>query len=105
MASIQKAEELYSGIPPKGPEDIYFQACMKALHAGLQAAGKADAALTPADRAEQQRLADEAMALLKKAALAGYANLSRYKNDGPLESLRSRPDFQELLKSLGRPPA
>ena len=42
------------------------------------------------------------MALLTQAVLAGYANPSRFKNDPAIESLRSRPDFQELLRSLSR---
>jgi hypothetical protein len=100
QASIQKAEELYSSIPPKGPEDIYFRACMKALHAGLRTGGKADGELTAA-RAERERDIGEAMGLLKQAVAAGYANFSRFKSDSPLDVLRPRPDFQELLQSLG----
>ena len=50
IASIRKAEELYAGIPPKAPEDIYFRACMKALHGGLLGANKAEQSLS-ADRA------------------------------------------------------
>ena len=98
-ASIRKSEELYADIPPKGPEDIYFRAGMKALHAGLLGANKAE---TAAQSSERQHLADEAMALLKQAVHAGYANPSRFKNDPAIESLRSRPDFQELLRSLSR---
>jgi eukaryotic-like serine/threonine-protein kinase len=104
IASIRKAEELYAGIPPKGPEDIYFRAGMKALHGGLLGANKTEQALSASERSERQRLADEAMALLKQAVAAGYANASRFQNDRPLDSLRSRPDFQELLRSLGRSP-
>ncbi len=102
-ADIRMAQELYSSIPPKGPEDIYFQACLKALHAGLQMSGKADSELTSAARADRDREAGEAVALLKLAVAAGYSNPSRYRTDAPLDSLRARPDFQELLNSLGRP--
>ena len=98
--SIRQAEELYAGIPPKGPEDIYFQACMKALQAGLIEAGKPEG---EPERAARQRQTDQAMELLKQSVAAGYANPSRFKKDSPLDSLRSRPDFQELLRSLGQP--
>ncbi|MGO9470765.1 MAG: protein kinase domain-containing protein [Isosphaeraceae bacterium] len=103
IASIKKAEDLYAGIPPKGPEDIYFRACMKALRAGLTGANKGETELSSSERSDRQHLADQAMALLKQAALAGYANPTRFRNDQPLESLRSRPDFQELLRSLAPP--
>ncbi len=103
IASIKKAEDLYAGIPPKGPEDIYFRACMKALRTGLTGANKPEPKISASERSERQRFADEAMALLKQAAAAGYANPSRFTNDSPLEPLRSRPDFQELLQSLTKP--
>ena len=97
--SIRQAEELYAGIPPKAPEDIYFQACMKALQAGLIEAGKPEG---EPERAERQRRADQAMELLKQSVAAGYAYTSRFKKYSPLDSLRSRPDFQDLLRSLGQ---
>jgi tetratricopeptide (TPR) repeat protein len=98
LQSIVKAEELYAGVPPKSPEDIYFQACLKAMRSGLLGAGKAEADLTPAERAEQRRTADEAMSLLEKGGAAGYRSVPLLKNDPPLEPLRSRPDFQKLLR-------
>jgi serine/threonine-protein kinase len=101
--SIRQAEELYTGIPPKGPEDIYFQACMKALGAGLVGAGRLERELSPAERDERRKDADEAMVLLKRAIAAGYSNPARLTKDPSLESLRSRPDFQELLRSTARP--
>jgi serine/threonine-protein kinase len=102
IQSVRKAEELYTGIPPKGPEDIYFQAGLKALRITALGAGKSTADMSVAELKEQKTAADEAMALLKKAALAGYSNPVRIKNDPPLESLRSRADFQELIGSLGK---
>jgi serine/threonine protein kinase/tetratricopeptide (TPR) repeat protein len=89
LREITKAEELYAGVPPKGPEDVYFQACMKAMRAGLT---------NEADREGRQRAADEAMALLKQAFAAGYWNVNRLKNDPPLAPLRDRPEFQDVLK-------
>jgi hypothetical protein len=100
-ADIRMAQELYSTIPPKGPEDIYFQAGMKALHAGLQTVGKADSELTAAARADRDREAGEAVALLKQAVAAGYSNPSRYRTDAPLNSLRTRPDFSGAAQVVG----
>jgi eukaryotic-like serine/threonine-protein kinase len=103
IASIRKSEELYTGIPPKGPEDIYFKGCIKALECGLVGKGKKAQELSPAERGERQRFALEAIALLREAAAAGFSNPSHFKNDPALEPLRSRQDFQELLQSLGKP--
>jgi hypothetical protein len=47
--------------------------------------------------------ADQAMALLKQAITAGFSNPSHLKNDPPLGSLRSQPDFQELMRPSDRP--
>lgn len=98
LRAIRRSEDLYTGIPPKGPEDIYFQACLKAMSAGL-AAGVGNAhAPAPEHSATATQLADEAMTLLKKAVAAGYSNPNRLRNDPPLTSLRTRADFQALLK-------
>jgi serine/threonine-protein kinase len=99
IESIRKCEEMYTGIPPKGPEDIYFKGCIKALECGLVGKGKNPQELSAAERTERERFALEAIALLKQAAAAGFSNPSHYKNDPALESLRSRPEFQELLRS------
>lgn len=76
---------------------------MKALRGGLTGANKPEPKLSASERSERQRFAGEAMALLKQAAAAGYANPSRFQNDPALESLRSRSDFQELLRALREP--
>jgi tetratricopeptide (TPR) repeat protein len=99
IASIRKAEELYAGIPPKGPEDIYFRAGMKALQGGLLGANKAERELSASERSERLRLADEAMALLKQAVAAGYANQSRFKKQTPPSRLNRRGRSREGLSS------
>jgi serine/threonine-protein kinase len=103
IESIRRCEEMYTGIPPKGPEDIYFKGCIKALVCRLVGKGKSAQELSPAERTDQERFALEAIALLKQAAAAGFSNPSHYKNDPALVSLRSRPDFRELVQSLSRP--
>jgi hypothetical protein len=92
---IAKAVELYTGIPPKGPEDIYFQACLKSMHAGLL-----DKEGTGPAKAQARRLVVEAIVLLKQAAAAGYANPHRFDNDAALNALRGHADFNALRQSL-----
>jgi hypothetical protein len=101
--AARKAEERYAGIPPKEPIDVFFRAGLLALRARLIGAGKADAALDAGERAERRCLADEAMGPLKRAVAYGFRNVNAMRSDYALESPRSRPDFQELLRSLERP--
>jgi serine/threonine-protein kinase len=103
VTSMEKAEELYKGIPPKEPEDLYFQACMKSTRAGLVGNGQDEKTLSPADQSDRKRLADEALAVLRQAASQGYSNATRFRLDPALAPLRSRPEFEELLRSLERP--
>ncbi len=105
LRAINEAESLYEGIPPKGPEDIYFKACLKSMKSGLIGAGKSAEALSDAERAASRESADEAIRLLKDAAAAGYGSRSRFEHDPPLDPIRSRPDFQELVQSLDTPNA
>jgi tetratricopeptide (TPR) repeat protein len=102
IKSIAKAEELYTGIPPKGPEDIYFQACLSAMRAGLVAGGKPDTELSLAERAERLHFGDLAMARLKQARAAGYWPAGLLASDPALDSLRGRLDFQEMLRSVSK---
>jgi serine/threonine-protein kinase len=79
---------------------LYGLACVEAL-ALTAAAG--DAKLAPDER---QRLAEayaaRGLALVEKARAAGYfqapANRERLKTDPDLASLRSRPEFEQLLR-------
>jgi serine/threonine-protein kinase len=100
IKTIVKAEELYSGIPPKGPEDIYFQACLRAMRAGLVAGGKPEPELSAAERAERLRFADLAIERLKQAVAAGYRPADLLASDPALDPLRGRLDFQEILRSV-----
>jgi hypothetical protein len=60
-----------------------------------------DAALPEAQRAELARsYADRAMTTLRLAVEHGYKDAARLKTDPYFASVRSRPDFQEVLAGL-----
>jgi hypothetical protein len=52
------------------------------------------------DAALSERYAARAVALLRQAVDAGYANAGHMRKDSDLDSLRRREDFRELLKKL-----
>jgi serine/threonine-protein kinase len=100
LRQVEQAENIYGDTPPKGPEDVYFQACLKALRAGLVGAGKPERAVTPAEREDRRRAAGSAMDYLKRAVAGGFSDPTKLRNHRELEPLRSRADFQELLHSI-----
>jgi serine/threonine-protein kinase len=53
--------------------------------------------------AERRPQADRAMAVLKRAVAKGYRSVEVLRTDPNLDPLRSRTDFQELLRELGFP--
>jgi serine/threonine-protein kinase len=55
------------------------------------------------DPAERRAYADRAMATLRRAVDAGNRDLGAIRSDRSLDSLRSRTDFQELLRDLAFP--
>jgi serine/threonine-protein kinase len=57
----------------------------------------------PAASDRQREDADHAVAILRRLIAHGYANLASLKNDPDLDSLRSRADFQGLLRDLEFP--
>ena len=100
LQDIAKAEELYDGIPPKGPEDAYFQGCLKAMRAELIGGGKPDAELSAVERDERLREAIAGIQRLEQAVAMGYRNPALYRNDPALAALRPLPEFEDLVRSL-----
>ncbi len=72
-------------------------ACLSSLINGQPAI------LTDTRRGEAARHLDEAMTALRQAANAGYRMVERYTSSAPLEPLRSRADFQDLIRDLTFP--
>ncbi len=56
----------------------------------------------PKEKQDQlaQRYADQSINLLREAIKRGFKEVERFKKDKELNSLRMRPDFQELTKEL-----
>lgn len=75
------------------PEQLYDAACAYALCAG--------AARNPVANAPGlEKLAEEAMALMKQAVAKGYKDAAHMKQDKDLDALRERDDFKKLLAEL-----
>jgi serine/threonine-protein kinase len=99
--ALTEADEL-AQVKVLSGQACYGLACLHALAA--TAAGK-DGRLPPAERKERAgRQAARAVALLGRAQGAGFfqqpANRERLKKDGDLEPLRSREEFQKLLRQV-----
>jgi tetratricopeptide (TPR) repeat protein len=79
----------------KDAQAHYNVACILARCAPLAAS---DDRLTDAKRKELERsYGDQAMAALQSARQDGFKDVALLKKDGDLDTLRARPDFQELL--------
>jgi tetratricopeptide (TPR) repeat protein len=95
VASLRRAIALRGELPTLSLEARYDLASNQALLATL-AKGKASG-LTAA---EGQAAADVSLEMLRQAVAAGYANLARLRADSDLDVLRSRSEFQKLLKDV-----
>jgi serine/threonine protein kinase/tetratricopeptide (TPR) repeat protein len=81
-----------------GQSNDYNIACVFALSSA--AAGN-DSKLAPADRTRlKEQYADRAMEFLHRAVAKGYQNAPSIKIDPDLAPLRSRDDFQKLVREL-----
>ncbi len=79
-------------------EPLYYLA---GCHAGLGGiAGAAGSGLSASEGAVEL---DRAMALLRRAADAGFHNVDRMRRDPDLDPLRARPDFQAMMADLAFP--
>jgi tetratricopeptide (TPR) repeat protein len=86
---------------PRSYADRYCELARDyALCIPLAGGAKAEGQWTPDERAERSRLADAAMAALKRAVEGGFLNADRIENDPDLEPLRPREDFRSLLESI-----
>jgi tetratricopeptide (TPR) repeat protein len=85
---------------PKDPEQLFAGA--REVAGGIASMSHWQLHPSPALLAERDRLADRAMAILRRAVANGFKDHKKLAEEEQLVFLRSRPDFQELLKALTR---
>jgi serine/threonine-protein kinase len=98
---LSKAEKLFDGLPILDPEDLYFRACLLALHVPL--VGSSAGAPSAGEQAERRKFADRAMEALRRAAAAGFKPVHLLERNPDLDPLRDRPDFRLLMLELAFP--
>jgi serine/threonine protein kinase/tetratricopeptide (TPR) repeat protein len=97
-AKLAEAAEQIARCGDDAAGDAYDAACALSLGVSL-AAG--DAALTEAKRKQvAQTYADRALALLREAVGHGWKDAAHMKKDTDLDPLRTRDDFQKLIRDL-----
>jgi serine/threonine protein kinase len=95
---FRSSVKVREGVSAPTPEQLYDLACTRAKLAG--AAADSGSHLSPAEaRAE----ADQAMAVLRRAAAAGFNSAEKIQKDPDLESLQTRDDFKKLIEELRQP--
>jgi serine/threonine protein kinase/tetratricopeptide (TPR) repeat protein len=83
-----------------GQVNYYNIACVFAVSS---AAAENDGKLAPADRTRlKAQYADRAMEFLRQAVALGYQEIPQLNGDPELASLRSREDFQKLVRDVER---
>jgi serine/threonine-protein kinase len=85
---------------PDTPTERFKVAVEAALVIPLVGAGKKE--LSTEELAQQRDFADKAMEMLRAAVARGYRDGNQLRTHSALAPLRARPDFQSLVKSLGK---
>jgi tetratricopeptide (TPR) repeat protein/tRNA A-37 threonylcarbamoyl transferase component Bud32 len=93
--------ELWEKLKRTDRASLYNAACYRAVTARVLRATD----MSPETLKQADAEADQAMAWLRHAVTAGYANLKNLRQDTDLDALRDRADFQRLVTELeaGKP--
>ncbi len=83
-----------------GGDSIYTYDLACAISLASGAAGQIRAGTPGYDRDEAERLAVRAIATLRRSVEQGWKNVDWIERDPDLVALRSRPDFQEAIRSF-----
>jgi hypothetical protein len=62
--------------------------------------GKGKTEFTAAEQAERRQYGDQALKVIRQAITHGFKDVEQLKKAPTLDPLRSREDFQELLRAL-----
>jgi hypothetical protein len=101
LIAIRKAEEI-AGRSPHVPSNTFYNlACAYAQCSAAARRGEGD--LDPTERAASEDDANRAVAALRRAVAAGFANVPLIRRDVDLDPLRPRRDFQLVLLDLTFP--
>jgi hypothetical protein len=95
VAAYRESITLLKKLAKPEPVNIYETACCYALICGT--ASEKGSGLTTADA---DTAGEQAMATLRRAISAGYRDLANMRKDTDLDSLRKRPDFEQVLADL-----
>jgi serine/threonine-protein kinase len=98
LVHLRKAIEIGPQSPENEPSLLYALARAQALYSAVL--GQGTGSLAGSEQAEQRRWADEALQTLRQAVAAGWRHADWLRKDPDLEALRSRADFQQLLREV-----
>jgi serine/threonine-protein kinase len=98
VADARRAAALFEGLPSRSGREWYERACCEAVLANTAVSPAAGTAAGAGEAA-----ADQAMALLRRAAAEGYRNAAAFARELALDSLRGRDDFRLLMMDLAMP--
>ena len=99
VSDFRQSSAILRELSNPSPGDYYNIACQYSLLSGI--AAQSGSAMTAA---EGRAASDLAMTTLRQAAAAGWHDASWMNIDTDLDPIRSRPDFQALLREMAFPP-
>jgi serine/threonine protein kinase len=85
---------------PDNADEVYDVASELARCAARVGRGKTEQELTPQERQERGRYADQAVGVLRQAAALGLKDAAAVKRDPDLKPLQARDDFRQLVEEL-----
>jgi tetratricopeptide (TPR) repeat protein len=108
LKSFQLAVDLTESLPRLDPQDNYHLACNTALCIPLIGVKKQPEVSPPGptntDKMRRKIYGDRAIEALRRSAMGTFATAEMLQNDTELDALRTRTDFQTLMKEVEEKP-